>query len=54
MTAPPISGRSWGTAKVLAQLYWESKIPASLAPGNYLIRHELLHRFPRLTKQRFI
>lgn len=42
MTAPPLSGRSWGTAKVLKQLYWESTIPKSLAPGNYLIRHELL------------
>ena len=41
-TAPPLSGRSWGTAKVLKNLYWESTIPASLAPGNYLIRHELL------------
>ncbi|KAH6875484.1 cel1 protein precursor [Alternaria rosae] len=42
MTAPPLSGRSWGTAKVLKNLYWESKVPASLAPGNYLVRHELL------------
>lgn len=61
MTAPPLSGENWGTAKVLKQLYWESTIPArqaspfqytsnilptnrplSLAPGNYLIRHELL------------
>jgi hypothetical protein len=42
MTAPPLSGRNWGTAKVLKNLYWESTIPASLAPGNYLIRHELL------------
>ncbi|KAF2011244.1 lytic polysaccharide monooxygenase [Aaosphaeria arxii CBS 175.79] len=42
MTAPPLSGRNWGTAKVLKNLYWESTIPSSLAPGNYLIRHELL------------
>lgn len=42
MTAPPLSGTSWGTAKVYKNLFWESTIPASLAPGNYLIRHELL------------
>ena len=42
MTAPPLSGTSWGTAKVYKNLAWESTIPASLAPGNYLIRHELL------------
>ncbi|KAF2281120.1 cel1 protein precursor [Westerdykella ornata] len=42
MTAPPLSGRNWGTAKVVKNLYWESTIPANLAPGNYLIRHELL------------
>jgi hypothetical protein len=42
MTAPPLSGRNWGTAKVLKNLYWESKIPSTLAAGNYLIRHELL------------
>ncbi|RYO64069.1 hypothetical protein AA0116_g3841 [Alternaria tenuissima] len=37
MTAPPLSGRNWGTAKVLKNLYWESVVPKSLAPGNYLI-----------------
>ncbi|KAH7083619.1 cel1 protein precursor [Paraphoma chrysanthemicola] len=42
MTAPPLSGRNWGTAKVLKNLYWESTVPRSLAPGNYLVRHELL------------
>lgn len=42
MTAPPLSGRNWGTAKVLKNLYWESVVPKSLAPGNYLVRHELL------------
>lgn len=42
MTAPPLSGRAWGTAKVLKNLYWESTVPKSLAPGNYLVRHELL------------
>jgi len=42
MTAPPLTGTSWGTAVVYAKLQWTSTIPASLAPGNYLIRHELL------------
>jgi len=42
MTAPPYSGKSWGTAKVFKDLQWTSTIPASIAPGNYLIRHELL------------
>jgi len=42
MTAPPLTGTSWGTAKVMADLSWTSTIPATLAPGNYLIRHELL------------
>ncbi|KAL5353719.1 hypothetical protein ACLOAV_001760 [Pseudogymnoascus australis] len=42
MTAPPLSGTSWGTAVVMDQLYWESTIPAAIADGNYLIRHELL------------
>lgn len=42
MTAPPLSGTSWGTALVYKNLKWTSTIPESLAPGNYLIRHELL------------
>lgn len=42
MTAPPLTGTSWGTAQVEATLEWTSTIPARLAPGNYLIRHELL------------
>jgi hypothetical protein len=42
LSAPPLSSKNWGTAKVLKNLYWESTIPSSLAPGNYLIRHELL------------
>lgn len=42
MTAPPLTGTSWGTAVVEANLKWTSTIPARLAPGNYLIRHELL------------
>ncbi|RDL32068.1 Cel1 protein [Venustampulla echinocandica] len=42
MTAPPLTGRSWGTAIVMKDLAWTSTIPAKLAAGNYLIRHELL------------
>ncbi|KAF3046317.1 hypothetical protein E8E11_008941 [Didymella keratinophila] len=51
MTAPPLSGTSWGTAKVLKQLYWESTVPKSLAPGNYLVRHELLALHQALNPQ---
>jgi hypothetical protein len=42
MTAPPLTGTSWGTAIVYSKLAWTSTIPAKLAPGKYLIRHELL------------
>ncbi|KAF2688294.1 lytic polysaccharide monooxygenase [Lentithecium fluviatile CBS 122367] len=42
MTAPPLSGTAWGTNDVLKNLQWTSTVPKSLAPGNYLIRHELL------------
>ena len=42
MTAPPLTGTNWGTAVVMKDLKWTSTIPAKLAPGNYLIRHELL------------
>jgi len=42
MTAPPLTGTSWGTAVVYKDLKWTSTIPASLTAGNYLIRHELL------------
>ncbi|KAG8804866.1 hypothetical protein FRC17_005885, partial [Serendipita sp. 399] len=33
---------TWGAGKVLQALQWTSTIPASLAPGNYIIRHELI------------
>lgn len=42
LTAPPLSSENWGTAIVMKTLKWSSKIPSSLAAGNYLIRHELL------------
>jgi len=32
----------WGNGVVLDTLKWTSTIPASLAPGNYIIRHEVL------------
>jgi hypothetical protein len=37
-----LNSKNWGTAIVLKNLKWSSKIPTNLAPGNYLIRHELL------------
>jgi hypothetical protein len=42
LTAPPLTSTNWGTAVVEAKLAWTSTIPQNLAPGNYLIRHELL------------
>ncbi|CAG8601227.1 9878_t:CDS:2 [Acaulospora colombiana] len=33
---------TWGAGKVLNTLQWTSTIPANLAPGNYLLRHELI------------
>lgn len=42
MTAPPLSGTGWGTNLIYKNLQYSSKIPATLAPGNYLVRHELL------------
>jgi hypothetical protein len=32
----------WAGDTILDTLLWTSTIPATLAPGNYLIRHELL------------
>lgn len=37
-----LNSNNWGTAIVMNNLQWSSKIPTSLKPGNYLIRHELL------------
>ena len=51
MTAPPLTGTSWGTAVVESTLQWTSTIPAKLAPGNYLIRHELLALHQAYTPQ---
>lgn len=33
---------TWGTGKVMDTLEWTATIPASLKPGAYLIRFELL------------
>ncbi|KAK3330686.1 glycoside hydrolase [Apodospora peruviana] len=37
-----LASNNWGTATVVKNLKWSSAIPQNLAPGNYLIRHELL------------
>ncbi|KAK2768500.1 hypothetical protein FQN54_000355 [Arachnomyces sp. PD_36] len=42
LNSPPMSGEDWGNGKVMQDLAWTSTIPEKLAPGNYLIRHELL------------
>lgn len=36
------NSEDWGTAIVLNTNEWSSKVPESLKPGDYLIRHELL------------
>src|SRR5690242_14708378 len=51
MLAPPLSGTAWASATVLRQLYWESTVLAALAPGNYLVRHELLALHQALSPQ---
>ncbi|KAH8821844.1 family 61 putative glycoside hydrolase [Xylogone sp. PMI_703] len=51
MTAPPLTGTSWGTAVVMANLKWTSTVPAKLKPGNYLIRFELLALHQAYTPQ---
>ncbi|KAK7973633.1 phosphoglycerate mutase-like protein [Apiospora arundinis] len=37
-----LNSNDWGTGVIYKSLKWSSKIPASLKPGKYLIRHELL------------
>jgi len=37
-----LMSNNWATALVKQKLEWSSVIPKNLAPGNYLIRHELL------------
>ncbi|KAK3694231.1 glycoside hydrolase [Podospora appendiculata] len=42
MWGSTLNSENWGTAIVLKNLKWSSAVPKNLAPGNYLIRHELL------------
>ncbi|KAK0628260.1 glycoside hydrolase [Bombardia bombarda] len=42
MWGTQLNSENWGTAIVMKNLKWSSEIPKNLAPGNYLIRHELL------------
>ncbi|KAK0632965.1 glycoside hydrolase family 61 protein [Immersiella caudata] len=37
-----MNSKSWGTAIVNEKLEWSSVVPKNLAPGKYLVRHELL------------
>ena len=37
-----LNSNNWGTAMIVKNLKWSSEIPKNIAPGNYLIRHELL------------
>ncbi|KAF3055153.1 Cellulose-growth-specific protein [Daldinia childiae] len=37
-----LNSANWGTAVVFKDLKYSSRIPKTLKPGNYLIRHELL------------
>lgn len=37
-----LNSNDWGTAIVCDKLEYSSRIPGNIAPGNYLIRHELL------------
>ncbi|KAK5656395.1 hypothetical protein OQA88_4776 [Cercophora sp. LCS_1] len=42
MWGDKLNSNNWGTAVVMEKLEWSSVIPKNLAPGSYLIRHELL------------
>nr|CAB97283.2 related to cel1 protein precursor [Neurospora crassa] len=37
-----LNSANWGTALIVKNHQWSSEIPKNMAPGNYLIRHELL------------
>jgi hypothetical protein len=37
-----LKGEGWAVGDIARTKKWSTKIPASLAPGDYLIRHELL------------
>lgn len=42
MWGTQLNSKNWGTAIVREKLEWSSVIPKNIAPGKYLIRHELL------------
>jgi hypothetical protein len=42
LSKPPMNSNNWATHTVLTKGEWTSTIPAKIAAGNYLIRHELL------------
>lgn len=49
-----LNSDNWGTAIVLKELKWSSKIPANLKAGDYLIRHELLALHQSNTPQFYV
>jgi hypothetical protein len=38
----PLTGKDWGTGVVYKDKKWTTTVPARIAAGNYLIRHELI------------
>lgn len=44
----------WGTGQVQNTLKYTTKIPAALAPGEYMIRHELLAIHQANTPQLYV
>ncbi|KAH0610638.1 uncharacterized protein H6S33_012165 [Morchella sextelata] len=46
-----INKGEWGNGIILKTLKWTTTIPASLTPGNYIIRHEVLALHQELTPQ---
>lgn len=49
-----LNSDNWGTAIVLKELKWSSKIPTNLKAGDYLIRHELLALHQSNTPQFYV
>ena len=37
-----LNSNNWGTAIVYKNLKWSSVVPKNIAPGNYIVRHELI------------
>ncbi len=42
MWGTQLNSNNWGTAIVYKNLKWSSMVPKNIAPGNYIIRHELI------------